>query len=157
MDKTCRVDIKKLKNDAIIPTLGSEKAAGYDLYAYIDEYNPRHDDFSVDIASGEVEKIGTGISITPPPGYFAAILARSGLSVKLGLRPANCMGVCDEDYTGEYIVALYNDSNEERNISHGDRIAQVVFIPYTHVDFNIVDELVVTERANNGFGSTGNK
>ena len=65
--------------------------------------------------------------------------------------------MCDIDYTGEYKVALYNHSDEEAIIRHGDRIAQLVFIPYVVGDFIEVDELNKTERGSGGFGSTGNK
>ena len=103
----------------------------------------------------KTEKVSTGLSIQPPQGYFGAIFARSGLATKQGLRPANCVGVCDQDYTGEYIVALHNDTDQTRVINPGDRIAQLVFIPYINVDFCEVDELDKTERGGGGFGSTG--
>ena len=86
-----------------------------------------------------------------------AIFARSGLATKQGLRPSNCVGVCDEDYTGEYIVALHNDSNEVRSIHSGDRIAQLVFLPYLAVEFEEVDALDDTTRSSGGFGSTGTR
>lgn len=136
---------KKLKEDAVIPTQGSSFAAGYDLYS-TDE---------VDIRPGCSEPIGTGLAITPPEGYFGAIFARSGMACKRGLRPANCVGVCDEDYTGEYIVCLRNDSDYMQAIHKGDRIAQLVFLPYISVEFEEVDELNPTERGAGGFGSTG--
>jgi len=143
--KTIRV--KKLHEDAHCPELGSEKAAGYDLYAYISE--------PITIQPGETVKVGTGIAVCPPEGMFGAIFARSGLATKQGLRPANCVGVCDEDYTGEYIVAIHNDSQEARVINHGDRIAQLVFMPYFTAEMVEVDELEVTDRGEGGFGSTG--
>ena len=83
------------------------------------------------------------------------MFARSGLATKQGLRPANCVGVCDYDYTGEYIVALHNDTDETKVIEPGERIAQVVFIPYVNVVFTEVAELEETERGAGGFGSTG--
>lgn len=141
------VKIKKLRNDAIIPVRGSEKAAGYDLFACCDD--------TIIIEPYKTEKIGTGLTIQPPKGYFGAIFARSGLATKNGLRPANCVGVCDEDYTGEYIVALHNDSSSMRAINPGDRIAQLVLLPYENVDFCEVDNLDNTERGDSGFGSTG--
>lgn len=143
-----KVKIKKLNNNAIIPTRGSEQAAGYDLYACCDK--------SITIHPHETVKIGTGLSIQPPTGYFGAIFARSGLATKNGLRPANCIGVCDEDYRGEYIVALHNDCNEySTEIKNGDRIAQLIFIPYINVDFCEVNKLDTTERGDGGFGSSG--
>lgn len=141
------VKIKKLKEKAIIPTKGSKESAGYDLYACCDD--------TVIIESHKTEKIGTGLAICPPVGYFGAIFARSGLAAKNGLRPANCVGVCDEDYTGEYIVALHNDSSSIRAINPGDKIAQLVFLPYMDVDFCETDNLDSTERGDSGFGSTG--
>lgn len=143
------IKIKKLYEDSVIPTRGSEYAAGYDLYAHLGEYDAIH------IKPHETVKIGTGVAIQPPKDTFGAVFARSGLAAKQGLRPANCVGVCDYDYTGEYIVALHNDSNEERVIEKGERIGQVVFIPYVNVTFKEVEELDATERGAGGFGSTG--
>lgn len=143
------IKIKKLYEDSVIPTRGSEYAAGYDLYAHLGEYDAIH------IKPHETAKIGTGVAIQPPKDTFGAVFARSGLAAKQGLRPANCVGVCDYDYTGEYIVALHNDSNEERVIEKGERIGQVVFIPYVNVTFKEVEELDATERGAGGFGSTG--
>ena len=144
------VKIKKLKDGAITPERGSEWAAGYDLYSCLE-----NEDDEVLICPKECVKIGTGLSITPPEGYFGAIFARSGLATKSGLRPANCVGVCDEDYTGEYIVPLYNDSDEPKWITNHMRIAQLVFLPYINVDFVEVDALKDTDRGAGGFGSTG--
>ena len=142
------IKIKKLKGNAVIPTRGSAYAAGYDLYACLDEE-------SVVIPAGSCAKIGTGLSIAVPEGYFVAIFARSGLATKQGLRPANCVGVADSDYRGEYIVALYNDSDEERIVNNGERIAQLVIMPFLEVEFSECDELDETLRAAGGFGSTG--
>lgn len=144
------INIKKLNKNATIPTRGSEYAAGYDLYACMDNE-------SVTINPHKTVKIGTGLAIQPPKNTFGAVFARSGIACKQGLRPANCVGVCDYDYTGEYIVALHNDSNEPRVVNNGDRIAQLVFMPYVAVEFNEVNELEETERGSNGFGSTGIK
>lgn len=141
------VNIKKLNDNAKIPTRGSEYAAGYDLYACINE--------PVVIYPHETVKIGTGIAIEIPDGYFGAIFARSGLATKKGLRPSNCVGVCDSDYRGEYIVALHNDANELMVVDPNERIAQLVVMPYLPVKFTEVDELSETERGSGGFGSTG--
>lgn len=139
----------KLYPDAQVPTRGSSSAAGYDLYAY-----PFED--KVEIGPGETVKVGTGLTIQPPHGYFGAIFARSGLATKHGLRPANCVGCCDEDYTGEYVVALHNDSDNIQFVRRGERIAQLVFLPYLDVEFEEVKALDKTERGSGGFGSTGN-
>lgn len=141
------VKIKKLREDAIFPTRGSNEAAGYDLYACCDAV--------ITIEPHKTEKIGTGLSIQPPKGYFGAIFARSGLATKQGLRPANCIGVCDQDYLGEYIVALHNDGDTAKMIYPKDRIAQLIFLPYQDVEFNEVEEFNSTERGDRGFGSTG--
>lgn len=142
-----KIKIKKLTDTATIPTRGSEYAAGYDLYADIKE--------PVVIKPHETAKVGTGLAIEIPDGYFGAIFARSGLATKQGLRPANCVGVCDSDYRGEYIVAIHNDSNEERTIQPKDRMGQLVVMPYLAVEFDEVDELGETARGEGGFGSTG--
>ena len=142
------VKIKLLNDKAIIPTRGSEKAAGYDLYSTTNETIMPH----------ETVKVGTGLAIQPPKGYFGAIFARSGLATKNGLRPANCVGVIDSDYRGPVIVALHNDSNELQVIPHGIRLAQFILLPYLPIKgFEVVDELNDTERGENGFGSTGVK
>jgi dUTP pyrophosphatase len=100
-------------------------------------------------------KIGTGIAVEIPEGYFGAIFARSGLATKRGLRPANCVGVVDADYRGELIVALHNDTEFPQEVSEGERIAQLVIIPHLSVRFVEVDDLSSTERGEGGFGSTG--
>lgn len=141
------VNIVRLNKNATIPTQGSEKAAGFDLYACIEN--------ETCIKPHETVKIPTGLSIQPPEGYFGAIFARSGLSIKNGLRPGNCVGCCDEDYRGEYIVALHNDTDYEKFISPNDRIAQLVFLPYLPVKFVEVEKLDETNRGSGGFGSTG--
>lgn len=139
---------KKLNEKAIVPTRGSAYAAGYDLYATT-TYGSLH------IPSGGTDKIGTGIAVEIPEGYFGAIFARSGLATKRGLRPANCVGVVDSDYTGEVIVALHNDSENCETVHDGDRIAQLVIIPYLDCEFVEVEELQDTDRGCGGFGSTG--
>lgn len=141
------VKIKRLTETAKIPTQMDSGAAGYDLYADIKE--------PMMIVPHTTEKIGTGISLEIPNGYFGAIFARSGLATKQGLRPGNCVGVCDPSYRGEYIVAMHNDSTVTRIINPGDRIAQLVIMPYITAEFEEVDELSSTDRGEGGFGSTG--
>lgn len=141
------VKYKKLNDYAQEPTRGSEDAAGYDLYAAIEG--------PVTIQPHATEKIGTGLSFELPGNTFGAIYARSGLATKKGLRPANCVGVCDEDYRGEYIVAMHNDSEEAYTIEPGERIAQLILCPYIPMALIPVEELTETERGDGGFGSTG--
>lgn len=139
--------IKLWTPTATVPTQGSPDSAGWDLYA----------DETVTIPAGETRLIHTGITIELPPTVWAGIYARSGLASKQGLRPANCVGVIDSDYRGEWMVAMHNDSNESRVIFMGDRIAQFV-LHYTiqpMEPFEIVDDLSDTLRGEGGFGSTG--
>ena len=142
------VKVKKLTETARIPTRGSRDAAGYDLYACIQEDG-------IVIKPHDNAMIGTGLKIAIPAGYFGAVFARSGLASREGLRPANCVGVCDSDYRGEYTVCIYNDSDEERLIFSGDRIAQLVVLPCQDIEFQVVSALNDTERGADGFGSTG--
>ena len=141
------IKVKKLREGAAVPTRGSALAAGYDLYACVDS--------SVSIAPGQTVGVGTGLAMELPEGWFAAIFARSGLAVKKGLRPANCVGVCDADYRGEYIVPLYNDSEAPRTVERGERIAQMVLLPCRTLEFELTEALGDTSRGAGGFGSTG--
>lgn len=147
--KNMKINVKKLNPNAKIPTRGSELAAGYDLYACIDHPIP--------IAPGNTEKIPTGLAIEIPEGYAGLIYARSGLSTKKGLAPANKVGVCDSDYRGEYIIFLHNHSKVEATIEPNERIAQLVVTPFLSVTFEEVEELTETKRGEGGFGSTGRK
>ena len=145
--KTTKIKIKKMNDLAIIPKRGSEEAAGVDLHACIPE--------TVYISPHETIKIDTGIAVELPKGTFGAIFARSGLATKEGLAPANKVGVIDSDYRNSIIVALHNHSNVSRVINPGERIAQLVVIPYVPIEFKEVNELSETNRGFGGFGSTG--
>lgn len=144
-----KVNFIKVNSNAAVPVRGSKYAAGYDLSACIDK--------TIMIAPHTTVKVGTGLAIQPPAGYFGAIFARSGMASKRGLRPSNCVGCCDEDYRGEYIVALHNDTDEYKFVEPNERIAQLVFLPYLNVEFEEVDALDNTERGAGGFGSSGTK
>ena len=98
---------------------------------------------------------GTGLAAARPEGYFGGIFARSGLAAKQGLRPANCVGVVDADYRGEIKVALHNDTDEERAVADGERIAQLVVLPFLTLEFELTEELEETSRGDGGFGHTG--
>ncbi|MBE6996594.1 MAG: dUTP diphosphatase [Ruminococcaceae bacterium] len=139
--------VKKLRPDALLPRAGSAQAAGYDLHACMDA--------PVVIPPHGTVKVGTGLAIAVPEGWFGAIFARSGLAAKQGLRPANCVGVCDSDYRGEYIIALHNDLDTPCSVSPGDRIAQLVILPCAAAEFAEADALPDTARGAGGFGSTG--
>ncbi len=146
---TCDVRIKKLRENAVIPTYGSADAAGADLYAAIDA--------PVTIAPGETKFIPTGLSFEIPQGYAGFVHARSGLASKRGLAPANKVGVIDSDYRGEVMTALHNHGTESQTVEPGERIAQMVIAPYITANFILSDELDSTERGEGGFGSTGRK
>ena len=144
------INIKKLHEDSIIPTRGTNESAGYDLYAYLDSDK-------IEIKPGETKMVNIGISLEIPSGYFAGIFARSGIASKRNLRPANCTGVIDSDYRGEIKVPIYNDSNMVQVIENKERVAQMIILPYLSVTFNEVDNLSESNRSDSGFGSTGNK
>jgi len=142
-----QVNYRKISNKAIEPKRGSEYAAGYDLFACIDN--------TIEIPPNQNVKIPTGLIIEIPVGYLGGIFARSGLATKNGLRPSNCVGCCDSDYRGEYIVSLYNDSKQTQYIKPNDRIAQLVIIPFLAAEFKETDNITDTDRGSGGFGSTG--
>ncbi|MBQ4559906.1 MAG: dUTP diphosphatase [Tyzzerella sp.] len=142
-----KINIKRLTETAILPERGSAYAAGYDLFADVNG--------SVEIQPHETKMIGTGLAMEIPEGYFGGIFARSGLSSKEALRPANCVGVVDADYRGEVKVALHNDGGVIREIKAGQKIAQLVVVPFLGVEFDEVEELSETVRGVGGFGSTG--
>lgn len=143
------VKLKKLKENAVIPTYGSVSAAGADLYACLEE--------ALTIHPSETVLVKTGIAMEIPEGYAGLIYARSGLATKKGLAPANKVGVIDSDYRGEIIVALHNHSKEEQVIEPKERIAQLVITPFLSATFEEVDTLNETKRGSGGFGSTGTK
>ena len=143
------MNIKKLNENARIPTYGSTAAAGADLYAC--------EAGEITIAPGETKLIHTGLAMEIPEGLVGLIYARSGLASKRGLAPANKVGVIDSDYRGEIIVALHNHGTAEQTVADGERIAQIVFAPYYAAEFTVVEELCDTARGEGGFGSTGTK
>ena len=143
------VRIKKLRENAVVPTYGSEFAAGADLYAATED--------AVTIAPRETKLIPTGIAMEIPVGYAGFIYARSGLASKKGLAPANKVGVVDADYRGEVMVALHNHGTAEQTIETGERIAQMVIAPFITANFIESETLEDTVRGAGGFGSTGSK
>ncbi len=145
-----KIAVKKLKEDAILPTYGSEFAAGADLYAL-------PSDGDVTFAPFETKFVHTGLAMEIPVGYAGLVYARSGLAAKRGLAPANKVGVVDADYRGEIMVALHNHSAVEQKISAGERVAQLVVAPFLKAEFEEAEELTQTVRGVGGFGSTGTK
>ena len=142
-----QIYVKRLKENAKLPTYGSAGAAGADLYACLDA--------DVLIEPGQSAFIPTGLAMEVPKGYAGLIYARSGLACKRGLAPANKVGVIDSDYRGEFIVVLHNHGNEVQVISNGERIAQLVITPVLTPSYVETDALSDTLRASGGFGSTG--
>ena len=147
----------ELKIKALSPKIGREipapfyatpGSAAMDLHACVDE--------AVTIPAGGRAVIPTGLAIAPPPAdYVALVFARSGLGIKHGVAPANCVGVIDSDYRGEVMVGLQNSGKEDYTIAPGDRIAQLMITPVVQAQVRLVDELDETERGAGGFGSTG--
>ena len=145
--KKAQIRIKKLREDAVVPTYGSPYAAGADLYACLEEEQV--------VSPGQTVMIHTGIAMEIPEGYAGLIFARSGLASKRGLAPANKVGVVDSDYRGEFMIALHNHSDVPQTVLPGERIAQMVITPVLTAGFLQVEELEETQRGSGGFGSTG--
>lgn len=139
-----QINVKKLSENATIPTKGTDFAAGYDLYAAEDAV----------VACGARKLIKTNISMEITPGYYGRIAPRSGLAYKNGIDVL--AGVIDSDYRGDIGVILYNtDKNIDFTIKKGDRIAQMIFEACYSVILNDVNILDNTSRQSGGFGSTG--
>ena len=141
------VKVKKLNERAQIPTYATPLSAGADLYALLDG--------AVTIQPHTTVMIHTGLSMEIPEGYAGLIFARSGLASKKGLAPANKVGVIDSDYRGEFMVALHNHGETEQTVEDGERIAQLLIVPFLKASFLVSAELSDTERGEGGFGSTG--
>lgn len=141
------IRIKKVREQAVIPTYGTEYSAGADIYSCIPE--PIH------LAPGKTVLIPTGIAMEIPTGYVGLVYARSSLAVKRGLAPANKVSVIDSDYRGELMVPILNHSGTEQVIEPAERIAQMIFTPYYMACFEETDTLENTNRGAGGFGSTG--
>jgi len=141
--------VKLLKNNAKLPMRATNGSVGFDIAASLDE--------TVVIKPGETKLIGSGFAIALSEGYAAFIYARSGLGIKHGIVPANCVGVIDSDYRGEVIVGLRNNSVEPFTVNDGDRIAQMVITKCETPEPVLCDELDETPRGDGGFGSTGSE
>lgn len=140
-----QLKVKKLDPKATIPTRGSEKASGLDLYALEDSF----------ILPGHTNLIKTGIAFEIPEGFEIQVRARSGVSLKTKLRISNSVGTVDQDYTGDCSVLFDNIGKNAEIIKAGTRIAQAVLCPVSLVNVTEVEELVETKRSNSGFGSSG--
>lgn len=141
------INIKKTNPGAVIPAQGTPGAAGFDLCACIAT--------PVTIYPGETVLIPTGLAMEIPLGVAGLIFARSGMASKRGLAPSNKVAVIDPDYRGEIFVSLLNHGKVQQTVEPGERIAQMLFMPYGVPLFTLVEELSGTQRGEGGFGSTG--
>lgn len=138
----------KIGTDIPLPYYATPGSAAMDLHACLDE--------AVTIPARGRIVVPTGIAIAlPSPDYVALVFARSGLGIKHGVAPSNCVGVIDSDYRGEVMVGLQNSGDTDYTIQPGDRIAQLMVIPVVQAQVRMVDELDETRRGSGGFGSTG--
>ena len=142
-----KIRVKKLHPNAVVPTYGSQEAAGADLYACLEE--------AVTIAPGEIFWVPTGIALEVPKGCAGLVYARSSMGAKRGLAPANKVGVVDSDYRGEIKVVLLNHSQQPQVLQPGERVAQFVITPVLQPMYEEVEALTDTDRGSGGFGSTG--
>ena len=145
-----RIHCKKLHENAILPTRGTALAAGVDLYALLPDGQE-----SAAVPPQGKYLFPTGIAVEIPEGYVGLVFARSGIATKRQLAPANCVGVIDADYRGELRVFLQNNGTETQTVENGERIAQLVLLPYLPIEFDEVTDLPETARGEGGFGSTG--
>jgi dUTP pyrophosphatase len=139
------IQIKLLTNEALVPKKQHELDIGYDL-ASVE---------NTTLLSKQVTLVRTGLSISLPAGLAGFVLPRSGLATKHQITLINSPGLIDPGYTGEILIPLINHSDVSYNISKQERVAQLVLVNSDNVEFDVVDELNVTERSSDGFGSTG--
>ena len=139
--------IKKMNDNAILPTRGDTEAAGIELYACIPH--------TYEILPGSSVLIGTGIACEFPEGYFGAVVVRSSIGIKRHLALSNQVGIIDNSYRNEILVSLTNIGDICETISPNERIAQMILLPYVKFDITEADELSETERGMGGIGSTG--
>ena len=142
-----RVQIKKLRPDAVVPRYMTEQAAGLDLCAAIDG--------PIDLAPAQRAAVGTGLAFALPRGFEGQVRPRSGLAREHGVTVVNAPGTIDSDYRGEVSVLLVNLGDHTVRIDKGMRIAQLVVAPVIQAELVEVDELDTTSRGSGGFGSTG--
>jgi len=143
-----KIQIKKLREGAVIPQIATCGSAGADLCACLEG--------SVLLSPGQVAMIPNGIAVAIPEGYAGFVFARSGLASKKDLAPANAVGVIDSDYRGELMTPIRNYGSETRIIEPGERIAQLIIMAVESPEFEITTDLNETARGEGGFGSTGN-
>lgn len=133
-----------VEDKEFVPTKGTEKSAGYDLYSLENMFIPR----------GQKREINTKVSVEIPEGYFGLICPRSSMGKK-GFSLVNTIGIIDSDYRGQIILHFINNGLNGQSIKRGDRIAQLLIVPYISPEIKVVEELSETVRGTGGFGSTG--
>lgn len=141
------LQIKKLRENAVLPLRATSGSVGYDLCAALEE--------PVTLNPGETKPVPTGLAMAIPEGYGGFLFARSGLAVKHGIAPANCVGVIDSDYRGEVLIGLHNHGNTPYTIQPGERVGQLVLLAAALPEVTECEALEETQRGTGGFGSTG--
>lgn len=140
------LDFERLRPEAVLPTRAHPGDAGLDLYSAVD----------VDVRPGEREMVPTGVAVAIPEGHAGLVLPRSGLASRHGLTLANAPGLIDAGYRGEVICATVNlDRERPVRIQKGDRIAQLLVVPFAELAPGWVEQLPGSDRGEDGFGSTG--
>ena len=147
-----KVDVVLLYQDVVLPEYQTERSAGQDVRAYLNK--DKYPDGKIELRDKAQRIIPTGLKLAIPDGYELQVRPRSGLSFKTKLRIANSPGTVDGDYRDEVGIIVENIGEEVIVINHGDRIAQFVYAPIVHADYNVKDKLDETTRKG-GFGSTG--
>lgn len=143
-----KLTFKKLQENAIIPTRATNASAGLDICACLDE--------PVTLEAGDIKMIPVGLTAEPDCEDVALLIyPRSGLSTKFGVSLANCVGVVDSDYRGEWFIPLINHGKAPFTVEHGMRIAQLVPTKVLFPDIEVSETLSETDRGEGGFGSSG--
>jgi len=141
-----RLSVRRLDPAATVPTRAHDGDAGLDLYACE----------AVTVWAGERASVRTGIALEIPPGHAGLVLPRSGLAARHGIALVNAPGLIDAGYRGEVRVLLLNTDGESHfEVAPGDRIAQLLLVPFAAAEAVEVQELATSERGDGGFGSTG--
>lgn len=143
-----KLRICKLHPDAIVPQYQTDGAACFDLHAI---------ECEKDTPVFVTQVFRTGLAFEVPYGYAMLVDSRSGQGFNHAVRLSNCVGVIDSDYRGEVMVRLVNDRTHGTHykVSPGDRIAQAMLVAVPRVEFEVAEQLGLTERGSGGFGSTG--